>query len=528
MASYVLYARKSTESEDRQVLSIPSQIAELEKIAAREGVRIGKVLTESKSAKAPGRPVFGQLIRGIFRGEIQGVLCWKMDRLARNHLDTGHILQALADGKLERVITSDRTYTRDGNDRFMGSFELGMATKFIDDLRANVTRGIRARLERGWVNYRPPLGYINDKAQKTIVKDPERFDLVRRMWDLLLTGAMRPDQIRRAANEDWGFRTRRTRRGGGKLISRSVFYAMFANPFYAGIIRWRDGRSWRGGHPPMITLEEFDRVQELLGRPGRARPKRHEFTYAGLIRCGNCGGAITAEEHVKPNGRRYVYYRCSRMKSKERCPEPPIPEAELERQVVNHLQQLAMPPEVIEWACGRVRQAVGNEHARREEVRSTLTKALDGVRRQEETLLSLRLRELVDDATYTQQRASILEQRSSLELRLAKPSRSQEEVGDLALQTFEFAARARESFLQGTPVQRRTILEAIGLNYSLRARNLALEFKNPLRLVAEAGSCSNWCTTPDDVRTWFETSTEYFSIPRLDIQLPRASLPTPA
>src|SRR2546422_11049885 len=105
MSTHVIYARKSTESEDRQVLSIQSQISELRRIAAREGVGIGDVLIESKSAKAPGRPVFGELMRRIDKGEVRGVLCWKMDRLARNHFDTGQILHALADGNLDRVIT---------------------------------------------------------------------------------------------------------------------------------------------------------------------------------------------------------------------------------------------------------------------------------------------------------------------------------------------------------------------------------------------------------------------------------------
>src|SRR5438552_4157392 len=107
MDKYVIYARKSTESEDRQVLSIDSQVRELRQLASKHGVSVSDVLTESRSAKAPGRPVFTELMRRIRRGEIDGVLCWKMDRLARNPYDSGMILQAQADGKLKRIITSD-------------------------------------------------------------------------------------------------------------------------------------------------------------------------------------------------------------------------------------------------------------------------------------------------------------------------------------------------------------------------------------------------------------------------------------
>src|SRR4029077_19088773 len=133
--------------------------------------------------------IFDALMRRVRKRAIAGILCWKMDRLARNHFDTCQVLQALADGALPVVITPERTYTTDGNDRFLGNFELGMATKYIDDLRANVKRGNRARFQRGWPNHRPPAGYLEDRETKTIIKDPVRFPLIRRAWDLILAGS---------------------------------------------------------------------------------------------------------------------------------------------------------------------------------------------------------------------------------------------------------------------------------------------------------------------------------------------------
>jgi site-specific DNA recombinase len=307
MPCNVIYARKSSESEDRQALSIDSQVKELKLIAARQGIAVDATLTEAHSAKAPGRPVFGELMRRVGRGEVSGILCWKMDRLARNHLDHGRVLQALAEKRLERVITSDRTYTGDGNDRFIGNFELGMATKYIDDLRANVNRGNRERFERGWVNHNPPLGYLLDPVTKTIIKDPERFDLVRRMWELLLTGTMRPEAIRRLANEEWGLRTRKFKRIGGNPVGRATVFNLLGNPFYMGLIRLEDGRTYPGAHPPMVTQAEFDQAQVILGRPMRPRPQKHNFPFSGLVRCGHCGGGIVAEVHLKRSGKRFVY-----------------------------------------------------------------------------------------------------------------------------------------------------------------------------------------------------------------------------
>jgi site-specific DNA recombinase len=195
MSQFVIYARKSSESEDRQVLSIDSQIQSMKELALRHGVRVADVLTEMKSAKAPGRPVFGELMRRVRRGQVTGVLCWKMDRLARNPYDAGLVLQAQLDGKLQRIITSDGVKTSDGNDRLLGTFEFALATKFIDDLKQNVRRGNRARFAQGWPTFRPPSGYLEDHLNKTVVKDKKRYRLIRRAWDLLLTGTMRPSQI---------------------------------------------------------------------------------------------------------------------------------------------------------------------------------------------------------------------------------------------------------------------------------------------------------------------------------------------
>ena len=100
---FFLYARKSSESEDRQVASIESQIAELEKLAKREGLEIIKLFFESKSAKAPGRAVFNEMIERIYKGEAQGILCWKLDRLARNPVDGGNINWMLQQGGIQHI-----------------------------------------------------------------------------------------------------------------------------------------------------------------------------------------------------------------------------------------------------------------------------------------------------------------------------------------------------------------------------------------------------------------------------------------
>ena len=135
------------------------------------------------------------------------MLCWKMDRLARNPYDSGRHPSGSGRRKLERIITSDGVKTANGNDRLMGTFELAIATKFIDDLRANVKRGNRARFEKGWPNYLPPLGYLNDPATEDHRSRTTNASPSCGRCGTLCSGATRPKDIAPHAGGEWNLRT---------------------------------------------------------------------------------------------------------------------------------------------------------------------------------------------------------------------------------------------------------------------------------------------------------------------------------
>ena len=505
MGQYVIYARKSTESDDRQVLSIDSQIHELRQLALRHDVAVSEVLTESRSAKAPGRPVFGELVRRIRRGQIDGVLCWKMDRLARNPYDSGLILQAQADGKLERIITSDGIKTANGNDRLMGTFELAIATKFIDDLRANVKRGNRARFEKGWPNHLPPMGYLNDKVTKTIIKDEERFALVRQMWDALLAGS-RPRAIARTASEEWGLLTVRRGKLGGNPISYSSVYKLLTNAYYAGYIRLKDGRQYVGAHQPMITLEEFDRAQKILGIRAYAGPVRHDNPYAGMIRCANCGCSIVAEFHDKA-GRTYTYHRCGRVKPGVVCHEKPISQATLEEQLAAFFRHLVIPEPILAFLRRKLDAVDTAEAGMVARVNAQRERALTGLEREERELLGMRMRQLVSDVEFERERESLQRRRQDLER-----NQSTDTTRNSAVETRKAEVSQLLDLVHGVPlvlqkgdaVQVRGILQQLHLEITLRSRRLDVSMRKPLSQLVAAGVTSSWCATWPEIWKWIQ------------------------
>ncbi len=295
---YFLYARKSSESEDRQIQSINDQIDRLRIIAENQKIDIVEVLIESKSAKKPNnRPIFSNMVERIQNGEAEGILCWQINRLSRNPIDSGYLQWLLQQNILKSIQTVDREYVPCDN-ALLFSVESGVANQFILDLRKNVIRGMDSKAQSGWMPNMAPLGYLNDKETKTIVTDPERFQLVRKMFDLMLTGSNTPRQILDMANTEWGFRTRKTKNAGDNPLSHSGIHRIFSNPFYTGIVQY-NGKQFEGKHESMITFEEYDRVQRLLGERGKPRKRKHDHAFTCFIRCEECGCYYTAETKNK-------------------------------------------------------------------------------------------------------------------------------------------------------------------------------------------------------------------------------------
>jgi DNA invertase Pin-like site-specific DNA recombinase len=175
MSKFFLYARKSTDEPDRQILSIEAQIAELREFAEREHLEIVQEFVESQTAKEPGRPIFNQMLSLIEKGFAQGILAWHPDRLARNSVDGGRIIYLIDTAKIRELKFPTFWFDATPQGKFMLNIAFGQSKYYIDNLSENVKRGLRQKVRRGEYPGVAPTGYLNDKVNHKMVKDPERY-----------------------------------------------------------------------------------------------------------------------------------------------------------------------------------------------------------------------------------------------------------------------------------------------------------------------------------------------------------------
>lgn len=200
------------------------------------------------------------MIQHIKDGRANKIICWKLDRLARNPIDGGTINWMLQQNEILHIQTYQKGYQPEDN-TIMMSLEFGMANQLILDLSSNTKRGLKNKVEQGWFPHKPPAGYLTNKHKlpnlPPIYEDEENFLILKKLWQKLLQDKCSLENLYGTAVQ-LGLKTNRA-----NIIKRSSFYDIFRNPFYYGTFRWK-GELYEGKHKAMITKQDFKLAQTIL------------------------------------------------------------------------------------------------------------------------------------------------------------------------------------------------------------------------------------------------------------------------
>ncbi|OQC55141.1 MAG: hypothetical protein BWX53_00065 [Parcubacteria group bacterium ADurb.Bin016] len=342
---YCLYARKSTESDERQIQSIDSQVKEMLQIAERENLEIVDIRRESKSAKDSGnRPIFKELLKDIAEEKFNAILTWAPDRLSRNAGDLGSLVDLMDEKKLMSIRTFGQTFSNSPNEKFLLMILCSQAKLENDNRGINVKRGLRARCERGLWPTCPPTGYFKEKRvdhKGQCLIDPDRGHVIRQMFEKVAYEKWSGRKLYNWLRFDLNFRTAL----GKKHLSLGNIYRLLENTFYYGPFEYpRGSGNWyQGKHEPLITKELFDLVQDQMKNSQLVRRENIEFAFTKIMTCGLCGSGISATEKFKKlkNGgyNRHIYYGCTKAKDKN-CKSGYISEEDLIKQLQKQIDKL--------------------------------------------------------------------------------------------------------------------------------------------------------------------------------------------
>ena len=471
---YFIYARKSTDVEDKQVLSIEAQITELKKYAKDNGLYVVDTIIEKKSAKVPGRPKFGIMLARIEAGEANGIISWHPDRLARNSIDGGQIVYLLDQTHLQSLKFPTFWFENTSQGKFMLSIAFGQSKYYIDNLAENTKRGLRQKVRRGEFPGLAPVGYINDVRIHTIVKDKRRAPLVKQAFELYAEGDKRlVDVAEYLASK--GLKT-----NGGNPLKKDQIKKLLTNPIYYGHFRYM-GEVHEGKHVPIISKKLFDRVQTTLERRGHKRKGVNEpQALCGLLVCGGCGMAITAEKKVKHqkngNVHEYIYYRCSRKHKTIDCKEPTITEPLLVAQLSAMLQSYALPKS---WVTALETMLAEDEQKAEQDVGVFIANAqvkVTGLQVKLQRLLDSYLDQDIDQPTYRAKQAELMSEKKTIE----------EQIGTLTVTSRAWVEPMREWLKQASDLNtvaktaepramKQAFLQMDGMNLFLKDKKARLQ-----------------------------------------------------
>jgi DNA invertase Pin-like site-specific DNA recombinase len=421
---YLIYARKSTDVEDKQVRSIVDQLAELREFARREGLKVVGRLIEKQSAKKPGRPIFNDMIKRIEHEGHMGILAWHPDRLARNSVDGGRIIYLVDTGKIAAMRFPTFWFEPTPQGKFMLNIAFGQSKYYVDSLAENTRRGLTHKAQRGEYPGLAPIGYVNNPATKLVAVDPKRAKVVVELFERYAEGDLRLEDAVNILTE------RGIVSSGKKPFHKDRVRFILANPFYCGMFHYAK-ELYEGKHQPLISKALFDRVQNVMHDRGNRRHKikNDPLPFCGLLKCGSCGMGVSGEEKWKHqkngNVHHYIYYRCTRKSKVKGCHEPTIRGEKLDRQISALLKKYSSKED---WTRKLMAMLDVDKQEAVQSYESFAVVAKDKIAKIKvklQILLDSHLDEAIDRDTYVKKKAQLLLEKKTIDEKLANAEKDE-------------------------------------------------------------------------------------------------------
>ncbi|MBI4064533.1 MAG: recombinase family protein [Elusimicrobia bacterium] len=476
----VIYARVSTREQAEQGYSVESQIKLLRDYSQNHGLEIVREFTDVESAKASGRMQFSEMLRFLKTNTTtRTVVCEKTDRLYRNFHDYID-LDVDKSGLTVILVKENTTLNKDSrsHEKLVHGFKVLLAKNYIDNLKEETAKGMLEKAEQGEFPQHAPFGYKNNKETHLIELD-QRAPLIRKMFEFYATGNYSLKTLEGKIYEE-GLRSK-----SGRKIYKSELAYILGNPIYYGYFIWRR-KLYKGIHEPIVSKELFDMVQKVLKRFDKPRITKKEYAFRGLLTCGVCGCAYTAE---KKKGK-YVYYHCTFAKG--RCKNSYLREEALDQKLEEILKTIQIDQGVLEFLTGGLKESHSQEKAYHDQAIATLHQTYRKLQEKLDKAYNDKLDGVIPVEFWEKQSALWRKEQEDARIAVAQHEHANQRYFELGLELLELAHEAHSMYQVRSLPQKRQLLNFVVSNLKVEGENLIPSYKKPFDLLAQGRNRTNW------------------------------------
>ncbi|MFZ2072653.1 MAG: recombinase family protein [Minisyncoccia bacterium] len=506
------YNRKSSEAEDRQVLSIDSQKYEAQKL--KEIHQIADMISyeDSKSAKTPGiRNQYSNMIQDFKCGKRNAIICWKPDRIARNMDEGGEIIDLLQRGIIKAIITPSKIYTP-SEPSWSLLLEFGMANQFSRDLSINVKRGQSKKARMGIPHGLATIGFINDKTEekgnRKWLIDEDRFFIIKEIFKTYLTSNYSGGQMYDLAMRV-GLTTPKHKHSGGNPITHSRIYKILKDTIYAGFFHYSGERyELDKSLPRIITEEEHYKVLRMLSGKNISKTQTHQSTYGSFIKspynqsigvdfkcqviceckhkfsyinkthCPKCKKEIILVKN--PKYLEYELYYNVAMKKKKQSVKY-ISENKITDFLLDFANKFTLSPELAKWSRKYVHELHDSEVESNLVVVESQKKRIEDLKKKKEKYRSLLVDGMIEREEYEHDIDKIKSDIKNIEENSNKRADWIEKAENIIYLGLEM----KKIIKHGTKIAKREILSKLGSNLTWNEEELSISNVKPIQILID-------------------------------------------
>lgn len=480
----ILIARVSTEEQKEAGNSLPAQINRLEKYCRNKSFEILKIFSFDESAYTNERGEFDRIIDFVLQQtEKVAVCCDKVDRLSRNVFDKriSVLYEKALNDEVELHFISDGQVINSkisAAEKFQFNISLGLAKYYSDAISDNVKRATEQKLRKGEWPGKAPYGYKNTVTannQTDIIVDEYYAGIVQKAYELYATKAysmnLLCEKLKAIYNVDWAV---------------GFLDKVLKNPFYYGVMVWK-GREYPHRYTPLITKLLFDQVQCTKDSFNK-KPFKYAgqpYIYRGLLRCAQCGLAITPEKH-----KGHVYYHCTQYNGKHGAKW--LREEEITEQIGQVFKRMQVPQDILKQVVGTLDEVHKNKIDYHDKQYDELTRQHKNIIKMMDNLYMDKLQGSITDKEYDRYYQSLRTQRDDLDLKVANLQEAEDNYFITAKYVLELINRAYDLFISSEVEEKRQLIRLVLSNLSIDDGNVVYVVQKPFDLIINCADDQLW------------------------------------